>query len=221
MNAVQQLPLDLPTGTTYSRDDLIVTGINRDAVSFFDSWPHWPTSLVVLAGPTGSGKSHLAHIWAEASGAQIIGAARPGVEPRQACILMEDVGPEGVDETRLFHLVNHCRAAQGALVLTSRTWPFAWNIALPDLLSRLKAAHFVEMPEPDDELLTGVMTKLFTDRQMNVDPSVLNFLVVRMERSLASAADVVASLDRLSLAEKRAVTKPLAARALQLAGLEL
>ena len=216
----EQLPLHLPLQAAQAREDLITGTPNQHAVEFLDSWPDWPTHIAILAGPTGSGKTHLAQVWASRSEARLLSPAKDDPDhPDLKCVVVEDIAQGNFTESWLFHLINTVRANDGDLLLTSRRWPSDWGIALPDLKSRLKTAHLMEIAEPDDALLAGVLIKLFADRQLDVDANVIDYLVVRMERSLASAQVMVERLDALSLAEKRAVTRPLAAQALEEAGL--
>src|SRR5690606_11062880 len=138
------------------------------AVALVDRWPDWPSPVVVLAGPAGSGKSHLAAVWREASSATRLSPGQLGREAADAAahgpVLIDDVDAVPVDETGLFHLVNAVREAGSSLLMTSRRFPLAWGARLPDLVSRLKAASTVEIHEPDDALLAAIVTKLFTDR---------------------------------------------------------
>jgi chromosomal replication initiation ATPase DnaA len=210
----RQLPLDLGHGTAYSRDDLVVTRANAQAVALVDRWPDWPAPVVVLAGPAGAGKTHLATIWREAANAMAaspsaLGDAVAALNGRPA--LIDDIDAAQVDEQGLFHLINVTRAAGTRLLLTARRFPVAWGIGLPDLASRLRAAATVEIHEPDDMLLAGVMTKLFADRQVEVEPHVVQYLVRRIERSLATAMRVVEKLDRAAMEQKTRITRALAA----------
>jgi chromosomal replication initiation ATPase DnaA len=210
----RQLPLDLGHGTGYSRDDLVVSAANAQAVALVDRWPDWPSPVVVLAGPAGSGKTHLASIWRERAGALPIRADRIGqgiaaLGERPA--LIDDIDAQPFDQDSLFHLINAVRAAGSQLLLTARRFPAAWNVTLPDLASRLKAAATVEIHEPDDLLLAGVITKLFADRQVEVEPNVVHYLVRRIERSLATAMRVVERLDRTALEEKARISRAMAA----------
>ena len=217
----EQLSLHLPLQAASERDDLIVTPANEQAVAFLDSWPAWPGTVAILAGPVGAGKSHLAYIWAARAQARFLTPVFEGPQdiPEGGHCVVEDIRQGGFSETWLFHLINAVKASKCNLLLTSRRWPGDWGIALPDLNSRMKLAHLMELNEPDDAMLEGVLLKLFSDRQLIVEPSVVDYLVIRMERSLASAQLLVAEVDRLSLAEKRGVTKPLVSQALRNLGL--
>lgn len=209
----RQIPLDLGHAAGHSREELVVSDANRQAVALIDSWPDWPAQVVVLAGPAGSGKSHLSTVWADAADAVSIAAAEigrwlDGVEVDRPVLI--DDADIGLDEHGLFHLINAARAAGTHVLLTSRRFPSAWGVTLPDLASRLKAAATVEILEPDDHLLAAVITKLFADRQVEVEPHVVQFLVRRIERSLLTAIDVVERLDRAALEQKTRITRALA-----------
>ena len=169
---------------------------------------------VVLAGPPGSGKTHLASIWRARADAVAIDPRR--IREQTASLgarpaLIDDIDKDPIDEQGLFHLINTVRGAGSTLLLTARRFPSAWRVALPDLISRLKAATTIEIHEPDDLLLAGVITKLFADRQVEVEPHVVQYLVRRIERSLATAMRVVGRLDRAALERKTPITRALAA----------
>ncbi|MBO0902970.1 HdaA/DnaA family protein [Jiella sonneratiae] len=216
----RQLPLELPHRPSYSRDDLVVSEANRLAVGAIDAFPDWPHPVVLISGPPGSGKSHLAAVFAaEAGGAT---ARRDGVgailAERPFLGVVDDVDRGGLDEASLFALVNAARLGGGSLLLTSRVLPAAMAIQTPDLRSRLAAATTVPLGAPDDALLTGVLAKLFSDRQIEVEPGALAYLVARMERSLDAARRIVAEIDREALSAKRKVTRPLLRRVLDEGG---
>ena len=185
------------------------------AVALIDGLPARGAQLAVLAGPPGSGKSHLLAIWRDGVGAfeldrRSLGAA--AVDAAEAGpVVLDDADAEGLDENGLFHVLNAARAAGNPVLLTSRRFPAAWGVALPDLASRLKAGALVELGEPDDLLLAGVITKLFADRQVEVEQAVVQFLVRRIERSLSTAIGVVERLDRRAMETKSRITRQLAA----------
>jgi chromosomal replication initiation ATPase DnaA len=215
----RQLPLDLAHGEAKSRDDLVVGPSNAQAVVLVDRWPDWPSPVAILAGPAGSGKSHLAHVWLEASGARAFYTAGLGREAVEAAghgpVLIDDIDSGDLDEAGLFHLINAVRQANTSLLMTARRFPAAWGVTLPDLASRLKAASTVEIHEPDDMLLAAVTTKLFADRQIEVEPHVVQFLVRRVERSLSSVIEAVTRIDRAALERKSRITRALAAQVVE------
>lgn len=212
---VDQIPMSLPHEAAFSRADFVAGRANREALDIVDRWPVWPERGVLLVGPGGSGKSHLAAIWEAASGAErVAGAALSdrdaGRLAARGAVVVEDLHVGPIDEAALFHLINAAREHRTSLLLTSRLGSGELRFGLPDLISRLRAAHLAMLHEPDDELLRRVLTKLFADRQIVIDPAVIEFLMVRMERSLEAANRVADALDRAALARNSAITKRLA-----------
>jgi chromosomal replication initiation ATPase DnaA len=219
MGGALQLPLALAHAPQYGRDSFVEAASNEAALRLVERWPHWPAPVVVLSGPQGSGKSHLAHIWAERAGARIVAATALAAEASSALttgrpLAVEDVVPEGVPEHALFHLINSAKEAASGLLITSRLPAGDWRVALPDLRSRLRMAAPAALLGPDDDLLRKVLVKLFADRQLFVDKPLIDYLVVRMERSLGTAAAIVAAIDRDALASGRRPTRAMAAHIL-------
>jgi len=212
-----QLPLDLAHSPALEREDLVMSASNALAVELVDAWPEWPGPFLVLVGPEGSGKSHLARIWAARSGANVValGELRADLPPPSKNLVIEDAIPGKIPEQALFHVLNHIRSEGGACIITSRHLPAAWCVSLPDLDSRLRAAQLAQIGEPDDALLGAVMLKLFSDRQIVPPPGVVNFILTRMERSLAATRRIVAEIDREVLARGGRITKPVAADVLK------
>ena len=192
---MSQIALPLAYKAADGERDFFVSDANAHAVAYLDRWPDWPRPVALLVGPEGSGKSHLARIFARQTGAEVI----------------DDLGGPGDDEA-LFHAWN--RAGERPLLLVSRTPPSVWAVRLPDLKSRLAATPQVAIEAPDDALLVAVMAKQFRDRGLKVGPDVVAYVLARMERSFAKVAEVVEQLDAAALAAGRAVTVPLARAAL-------
>lgn len=213
----EQLPLAFTHDPASGREDLLVTDPLSAAVKIVDSWPHWPSPVVILAGPVGSGKSHLANIWSERCDAisihPVVGA-NSAVVAANAPVIFEDVDRLGFDDTELFHVINSVRENRTSLLMTTRLWPMSWPVTLPDLRSRLKAATVVEIGEPDEELLSQVIVKLFADRQLYIDDKLVLYIVNRMERSMNAAQLIVDRLDRLALGRGTRITRVLAAEVL-------
>jgi chromosomal replication initiation ATPase DnaA len=215
----RQLAIDLPYTPALGRADFLVSDCNSAALARIERWPDWPGRRLVLYGPEGSGKSHLARLWCAESGAQLLAGA--SLAPHDA-LLGNGAAPPGIvvddaeaaPETALLHLYNSCGEAGIGLLVVTRQAPASWPITLPDLASRLRALPAVGIEPPDDALLAAVLVKHFADRQLRVMPSVIRYLVPRMERSFATAAALAARLDELALAAGRPIGIPLARRAL-------
>lgn len=210
------MSLQLPHENAMGREDFLRGPANEAAFDMIEMWPNWPSSWLLLAGPVGAGKSHLARIWQEQSGALILSLrdlnnSDPTKLVECGAVIVEDADGAERDDVALFHLLNAAREARAYVLITARAWPESWGVALPDLLSRLRLTTPVEIYEPDDELLRSVLVKLFADRQLAPDPSVIEYIVLRMERSIAAALNVVDAIDRQALARRRTITRPFVA----------
>jgi chromosomal replication initiation ATPase DnaA len=213
------LPLTLPHRAAMTRADFLVGPGNAQAVELVDAWPRWPSPVVLLAGPVGSGKTHVVEMWREATGADVTAAtALNDAEVVKlvgaGAVAVEDLHAGPFDEPALFHLLNLAAERKAPVLLTSRVWASALPVTLPDLASRLRAARPVELGEPDDDLLRRVLVKLFADRQLAVDPAVVDYIVTRMERSLEAASAVVDAIDHDALAAAAPITRRVAASAI-------
>jgi len=212
----RQLALELPHAPALDADDFMMSACNASAMRLIESWPDWSARCAIIVGPPGSGKSHLVNVWCKRSGARAIPASAidedtvNGLE--QAALAVEDVDRFLCDERALFHLLNLSREHEFDILLTARMLPGAWPIALQDLRSRLRSLPFAQISPPDDALLRAVLVKLFDDRQLTASPPVIDYLLRRMERSLAAAADLVARIDQAALAEQRKITTRFAGR---------
>ncbi|HEX4043820.1 MAG TPA: DnaA/Hda family protein [Xanthobacteraceae bacterium] len=211
----RQLALALDHAESYAREDFLAGPSNESALALIDAWPDWSAHAVALVGPEGSGKTHLATIWAAAAGARVVSGRSLGeVDPRAAlatgALVVEDAEHVG-DEHALFHLINMAREEGAFLLFTARTVPSLWPVAIADVVSRLRAMPVAAMQAPDDALLRGVIIKLAADRQMQLDESVVGYLSNHIERSFAAARAAVIALDREALRQGRPPSRTLAA----------
>lgn len=217
----EQLGFDLPGVTALGRADFLVAPSNAVAVAMIDGWQQWSSRKLVLTGPAGAGKTHLTHVWAGLSGAQICTAGMLGQTDiptlAQGNVAVEDIpaiAGDAAAQTALFHLHNLVLAEGNALLLTGEGPPQRWGLTLPDLASRIEGTQTARLDPPDDALLSAVLAKLLSDRQITPKPDLIPYLIRRIDRSFDAARATVSRLDAASLAQKKPITRSLAAAVL-------
>jgi len=216
----RQLAFALPHAESLTRDNFLEGPANEAGLALVERWPDWPNRIMLLVGPEGAGKSHLAAIWAEEAGARSISAhaltlaAVPGALATGA-LVVEDLKPADFDERAMFHLMNLAREDEAFVLMTARVPPSAFEVELRDLKSRLRAVPTVPLLPPDDLLLRALIVKFCADRQMSIDETVVSYLASRIERSYAAARSAVDLLDTEALRQGRPVTRALAVELLR------
>jgi chromosomal replication initiation ATPase DnaA len=215
----EQLLLNLPHREALGREDFLVTTSNAAAVELVDQWPNWPSYAAIIVGPESCGKTHLVEVWRQRSAALKVQAAdltTPNVPKLHVgkAAAIEDLQESGIDERAIFHALNLAKQESKSILFTSRQTPNHMSFKIPDLASRLNSLPFVKIEAPDDNLLRGVLVKLFADRQLTVDEGLVNYTLMRMPRSLAIARKLVAEIDQMALTEKAEVSKALVAKVL-------
>ncbi len=212
----RQLALALEHAESFAREDFLGGPSNQAALDLIERWPDWPDRMMLLVGPKASGKSHLAAIWAAAAGARTVAARHIEVAGLPAAfatgaLVVDDLVAGEFDEAALFHLINLAREERASVLITARESAGAWPLAVRDLASRLRVLPVVELSAPDDALLRALIVKLFADRQLAVEESLVAFLAARVERSFEAVHRTVDRLDREALRQQRPVTRALAA----------
>lgn len=219
---IQQLTLELPHRPALGKEDFLISPCNQEAVKLIDLWPRWNFFAVCIYGSEGCGKTHLANVFSnKVSMLTNYPYKIPTIKAQQlkletvhelfqqnSCLIVEDLN-NNINEEAMFHLYNLYRNEGGNILFTSLQAPARLNFKLKDLQSRMNIIPSAEIKAPDDELLSSLLIKLFMDRQLNVSPEIINYLLNNMERSFAYARKIVAQIDRLSLSRKRAVSIPL------------
>lgn len=216
-----QLPLDLPTRTALGRDAFFVSPSNAVALASIDNWRNWPNGKMILSGPQGAGKTHLAQVWASDSAAQVV-AAKALVDSDISQLASAPLAVEDADqiagqadaEEALFHLHNMILSEGHPLLITAQTPPRDWNLTLPDLKSRMEGTSLTSIDQPDDTLLAAMLTKQFADRQLMPSPEAVTYLLRNMERSAAEVERIVSLMDRRALSQSRKISRQLAVEVL-------
>ena len=216
----RQLALALPVEERLDLEDFLVGSSNEAAFAVIEVWPDWPDKVQILTGPAGTGKSHLAAIWAEKAKATRITPALlyendPATLAASPALLIEDADRLGLSENALFHLLNAVRRGPTSVLMTARTPPDLWGLKTADLLSRLRLAPQISLETADDALLGAILVKFFLERQIVVDTALVEFLRARVERSVPAMRALVERLDHEALARGRRVNRALAAEILR------
>jgi chromosomal replication initiation ATPase DnaA len=220
MSPPRQLTFRWPHSPSFAREDFLPAPSNLEALTAIELWPNWASRMLMLVGPEGAGKSHLGAIWARAAGAISLSGEALDEQSVEACtqasaVLIENADQASGSEALFFHLINAGLQNDVWLLLTCRTAPDAWGLGTPDLLSRLRLAPLVRLAAPDIELTEAVLFKLFSDRQLQVEPNVIAYIALRVERSLGAARELVAVLDNEALTQGRRITRAMASAALR------
>ena len=233
----EQLLLNWPVNEKFAQSNFLPAASNKKAVKWIDSWPNWQRGeeqfhCLIIYGPDGCGKTHLAHVWQKMSKAKIIAGDDLGksdfISGDQLVFIVEDVEPcsaklssannfvnnPGTQEA-LLHLFNWTKEQGGYILLTARERPKKWLISLEDLSSRLLASEASKIELPDDDLLKDIMIKQFSDRQITLSKDVIKYLITRTERSFDAVRNLVKDIDNLSMSEKKKITIPVVKRVLE------
>lgn len=219
MQTIQQLPLELPHRPCLGKEDFLIAKCNEEAVRLIDSWPEWSFFAGCIYGSDGCGKTHLANVFSnKVSMLTNYPYKIPCIKARNlkletvhelfsqnSCLIVEELN-ENINEEAMFHLYNLYRNEGGNILFTSHLAPARIPFKLKDLQSRLNIIPSIEIRDPDDELLSSLLVKLFMDRQIMVTPEIINYIINNMQRSFAYTRKIIAEIDTISLAKKRAIS---------------
>ena len=213
---MRQLALPLAPAPSFAAADFIADASNMEALRWLSAPAAWPQGRLVLAGPPGTGKTHLLRIAADRHGFEWReGPGLRGLPPAPRAGVALDLADLPAEEPAMLHLLNACAEARLPLLMAAAAPPSRWGVRLPDLRSRLATAAVAMTDEPSDALLDALFAKLLADRQLQLDPALRAFLRPRLPRSAAELAQAVARLDRLSLRAGGRLNRRIALAALE------
>ena len=206
---------DLAGAPSYAAEDFLTSQSNEAAHAAVTAWPHWIDRVLVLLGPEGSGKSHLAAIWRQKTGAHYAGSLDPlRLAGPSSAFVVEDCDRRALPEHDMFHALNRLREGNGWLLLTARTPPRLWDLSIADLVSRLRLSPTAVIDHPDEPLLKAVLVKMFSDRQIAIEEDVVAYAARHCEQSFAAAKLFVEAVDHDAMVAGARITRPLASRTL-------
>ncbi len=217
-----QLNLNLGHRFTLSREDYYISSANSLAIRALDDWTARNETGFIIVGPKSSGKTHLASVWRNETGAEAlkvdeVSSLNFASLAKEKFLVIENLNilssfsknEKKKVEEKILHLYNFFAASGSKILITATTPPRNWNIQIADLLSRLMALQITELSLPDDNLLAAIMAKQFADRQILVSTEVIGHATVRMERSFWFADKLVKALDSESMSIKKPISKKL------------
>jgi len=209
INKTPQIPMDWGHTPSFKSADFLTLECNAEAVAQLERWPNWGLHAMALVGPEGAGKTHLARAWAARAGAVGFTADSDLASlPEGVCLFVDDAEDSDISDDTLFHLYNWTKETGGSLLFTGRRAPNLWDKKLPDLASRLATLPVASIGSPDERMLSIVLLKQFSDRQLYINPNVLDYIILHMPRSFSAARAIVERLDQFTLANKRKMTIP-------------
>ncbi|MDF2964854.1 MAG: hda [Rickettsiaceae bacterium] len=213
---MQQLLLDFPHNKQYFKEDFITTEANQIAYDYITNWPeNWGVNpykyAIIISGPAGCGKTHLAHIWQRESKAYFISPNEDlSVKlSHYESFILEDIDNKIWDETYLFHIFNQLHEAKKYALFTTQLRPVEISFILADLKSRLNSLFSLNITCPSDELMKIMLLKHFSERELKVSLDVVNYLASRIPRTFSEVTNIVDLLDKTALLQKRNITIPL------------
>lgn len=213
MSQELQYTFSIQSHVSFREEDYIVSSCNAEAFQWVTQWPEWGDSVynrfTFLSGDFFSGKTHLASIWQKYSDATFIDhefILQKQYVDKKANYILENLELTQEFEVELFHFINYMMDSGKYLVITSRVAPTNIKFGLKDLESRLKAFSLLRIKEPDDELVTQVMIKYFSDHQISIGHEAVKFLKTRVERSYKELFSVLDLLNKESLGQQKKIS---------------
>ena len=198
-----QLILKFPTHRAYKKEDFYVSPSNQEAYDFINNWPKWIKRIINIFGPSGSGKSHLASILKNKTSCLKIDSSEINEKiflkfKTKEALIIENLN-EKISEKLLFSLWNIALQDNKYLLITSIKPISSYKFKLTDLISRVKSSLAIGIDLPGDDLISVILAKNFSDKQIKVEKKHIDYIVKRIDRSYEKISQFILTLDKYSL----------------------
>ena len=208
---MSQLVFKFPFTTKYYEQDFFVSENNFSAYKLIESWPNWPGKWVNLFGTKGSGKTHLSKILEKRiKKIKILDANKidnkiiSSLENLE-CLIIDNY-KNNIDPNTFYSLLNHSKQLENYILINSEKPVNTNKIKLQDLVSRMNSFVFIGIELPTDDLLQVIITKSFSDKQVNLDPKISNFILKNIDRSYDKLLKFLRDVDELSLSSGKSIS---------------
>jgi len=201
-----QLILKFPSQQAYKREDFYVSPSNQEAYDFINSWPRWIKRIVNIFGPSGSGKSHLASILKNKTSCLQINSNELNEKifiryKTKEALIIENLDGK-ISEKLLFTLWNLALQDNKYLMITSKKPIASYKFKLKDLESRIKSSLIIGINLPNDDLISVILAKNFSDKQIKVEKKHIDYIIKRIDRSYEKISQFILTLDKYSLKKR-------------------
>ena len=198
-----QLILKFPIHNIYKKEDFYVSSSNQTAYDFIDSWPKWIKRIVNIFGPSGSGKSHLVSVLEKKTSSLKVDSKKLNENiflkfKTKESLIIENLD-EDISEKLLFSLWNIALQDNKYFLITSKKPINTYKFKLLDLKSRINSTLAIGINLPNDDLISVILAKNFSDKQIKVEKKHIDYIIKRIDRSYEKIAQFILTLDKYSL----------------------
>ena len=210
MKDLNQLLLNFKQNQNFNYNDFYVSKSNYYAFQLIEKWPKWEKNILNISGEKYSGKTHLSNIFLNKNGGIKVEEKEINNEIFKKFKLYENIIIDSydnkVDEKLIYSIFNLADQDNKYLIINSINPINKIDFKLNDLKSRSKNCLFAQIENPDDELMFAIILKSFSDRQIQIDKKLIDFIIKRIDRSYGKIADFIYKVDELSLKKKKAIS---------------
>ena len=209
MKDLNQLLLKFDLKQNYKNEDYYVNKSNFFAFSLIEKWPKWEKNILNIYGEKHCGKTHLSNIFKKKHKALKMQANEFNNESLKEFKIFEnlilDDFEETIDEKLMYTLFNIADQDNKFILINSLVPISELNFKLEDFVSRTKNCIFAKIENPNDELMFAILLKNFSDRQINIEKKLIDFIIKHIDRSYGKIYEFIYKLDEISLKKKKSI----------------